>query len=129
MLYFLIGGLLSFQDLSKLESISAAGFSQLIESPEELKVLRGAAILHRAKVFSAEGNAKRDGREVFEKMKVIRKCMLDQDRHATDFVKLVKFCEAALRCQCDYVWLDTGCINQQSSTELAESIRSMFSWY
>jgi hypothetical protein len=120
---------LTFQDLSKLESISAAGFSRLIESPEELKGLHGAAILQRANVVSAEGNAKRDGREVFEKMKEICECMLKQDRRATDFVKLVKFCEAALWCKCDYVWLDTGCINKQSSTELEESIRSMFRWY
>ncbi|KAF8219215.1 hypothetical protein L208DRAFT_1227448, partial [Tricholoma matsutake] len=54
---------------------------------------------------------------------------LPQGHCATDLVKLVKFCEAALGYQCDYVWLDTGCINKQSSAKLEESIRSMFSWY
>jgi hypothetical protein len=126
---WLFEGELTFQDLSKLESISGAGFTQLIESPKELKGLHGAAILHQAKAFSAQGNSKRDGYEVFEKMKEICKRMIDQGRHATDFVKLVKFCEVAEQCGCDYIWLDTGCINQHSSTELEESIRSMFSWY
>jgi hypothetical protein len=126
---WLVEGELTFQDLSKLESISAAGFSQLIKSPVELKELCGAAILDQAKRFSPKRDPKRNGREVFQKMKEICGCMSDNHYFATDFVKLVKFCEAALRCKCDYVWLDTGCINKQSSTELEESIRSMFSWY
>jgi hypothetical protein len=126
---WLVEGELTFQDLSKLESVSAAGFSKLMESSQELKGLRGAEILHRAEALSAEGNTERDGSEVFEKMKEICRRMLFQGRHANDFVKLVKFCEVAQLCGCDYVWLDTGCINKRSSAELEESIRSMFNWY
>jgi hypothetical protein len=126
---WLVEGELTFQDLSKLDSITVAGFSPLIKSSTELKELRGAAILHQAMDLSAKRDPKRNGREVFGEMKKICECMSDQSHHATDFVKLVKFCEAALRCGCDFAWLDTGCINKQSSSELEESIRSMFSWY
>jgi len=122
-------GELTFQDLSKLQSITAAGFSRLIESPkEELKVLSSAAILDRGSVFS-EGDAERNGLDVFEQMKGICDSMLDQDHCAGGFVKLVRFCEVALQRECKYVWLDTGCINKQNSAELQESIRSMFRWY
>jgi hypothetical protein len=126
---WLVDGELTFQDLSKLKSISAGGFIPLIKSPEKLKELRGAAILDHAINFSGRSDPNRNGCEVFQKMKEICECMSDQDHHASDFVKLVKFCEAAERCNCKYVWLDTACINKQSSTELEESIRSMFSWY
>lgn len=44
--------------------------------------------------------------------------------------KITKFCEVAAR---DYGvtfgWLDTVCINKESSSELDESIRSMYKWY
>jgi hypothetical protein len=127
---WLVEGELTFQDLSKLESVNVAGLNLLINRPKrELKLLRGAGILDQATVSTANGNAERDGREVFMKMKEICDCLSDQDHCATDLVKLVKFCEAALQCQCDYVWLDTGCINKQSSAELEESVRSMFTWY
>jgi hypothetical protein len=119
-------GELTFQDLSKLNSISAAGFSQLIKSPKELKVLCGATILDRAAGFSAKENFKGKPKEVFQQMRKICECLSNGDNQASDFVKLVKFCEVA---QCDFVWLDTGCINKQSSAELEESIRSMFRWY
>jgi hypothetical protein len=150
-------GELTFQDLSKLQSISATGFSRMIESSkEELKVLCGARILDRAMV-SSKGDVERNGGNIFEQMKgicgsvsaedhhaggVFRASVSGEthrirvygsvsgeDHHAGGFVKFVKFCEAALQLHCDYVWLDTGCINKQSSAELEESIRSMFRWY
>ena len=127
---WLVEGELTFQDLFKLESINVAGLNLLINRPKsELKVLRGAGILYQAMVSTANGNAERNGSEVFRKLQEICDCLSGQDHCATDLVKLVKFCEAALRWQCNFVWLDTGCINQQSSAELEESIRSMFSWY
>ena len=118
-------GELTFQDLSKLQSISAAGFSRLIGSPGWLEPC-GAAILDQAMDYSAEGGPERNGGEVFQRMKEICECMSED---TNGFFKLVKFCEAALKYKCNYVWLDTGCINKQSSAELEESIRSMFSWY
>ncbi|KAJ8507408.1 hypothetical protein ONZ45_g10225 [Pleurotus djamor] len=45
------------------------------------------------------------------------------------YEKFIKFCEIAQQYGCRYVWIDTVCINKTSSSELDESIRSMFSWY
>ncbi|KAF4584837.1 hypothetical protein EYR40_001653 [Pleurotus pulmonarius] len=46
------------------------------------------------------------------------------------FLKFDKFCaEAKKRYKCLYVWADTACIDKNSSTELDESIRSMYTWY
>ncbi|KAF4604469.1 hypothetical protein EYR40_003243 [Pleurotus pulmonarius] len=46
------------------------------------------------------------------------------------FLKFDKFCAAAKeRYKCLYVWADTVCIDKNSSTELDESIRSMYTWY
>ncbi|KJA25437.1 hypothetical protein HYPSUDRAFT_37415 [Hypholoma sublateritium FD-334 SS-4] len=44
--------------------------------------------------------------------------------------KIVKFCEVAARNHSVvYGWMDTVCIDKSSSTELDESIRSMYRWY
>ncbi len=44
--------------------------------------------------------------------------------------KIVKFCEVAARNHgVMYGWMDTVCIDKSSSTELDESIRSMYRWY
>lgn len=44
--------------------------------------------------------------------------------------KLLGFCKvAATEYKCSYAWSDTCCINQQSSAELEEAIRSMYRWY
>lgn len=46
------------------------------------------------------------------------------------YAKISRFCEVAAR---DHVitlgWIDTVCINKDSSAELDESIRSMYNWY
>ncbi|KJA18457.1 hypothetical protein HYPSUDRAFT_110499, partial [Hypholoma sublateritium FD-334 SS-4] len=44
--------------------------------------------------------------------------------------KIVKFCEVAARNHnVTLGWIDTVCINKDSSSELDESIRSMYNWY
>lgn len=45
------------------------------------------------------------------------------------FNKLQSFCEAASRYGLTFAWSDTCCIDKTSSSELDESIRSMFKWY
>ncbi|OAX37759.1 hypothetical protein K503DRAFT_742260 [Rhizopogon vinicolor AM-OR11-026] len=45
------------------------------------------------------------------------------------YEKLKKFCEKARECNVEFAWSDTCCIDKSSSTELDESIRSMFRWY
>ncbi|KAF8232522.1 hypothetical protein L208DRAFT_1397346 [Tricholoma matsutake] len=126
--WWLDKGELTFQDLLKLESISAAGFNQLMQSPKELMLWDSTALLDQAQVLSANTDAKQDRHDIFEQMEKICNSMSSWN-HAAGFVKLVKFCKAARQYQCKYVWLDTGCINKQSSTDLEESIQSMFAWY
>lgn len=42
----------------------------------------------------------------------------------------IQFCsEQAAKDDLEYFWLDTCCINKESSFEVAEAITSMFSWY
>ncbi|OJA07718.1 hypothetical protein AZE42_05199 [Rhizopogon vesiculosus] len=45
------------------------------------------------------------------------------------YEKLQKFCEKAKEYDVEFAWSDTCCIDKSSSTELDESIRSMFRWY
>lgn len=53
-----------------------------------------------------------------------------QNLSGAGYAKLKNFCEVAYR---DYgmtlAWLDTLCINKDSTSELDESIRSMYRWY
>ncbi|GAW13647.1 hypothetical protein ANO14919_030350 [Xylariales sp. No.14919] len=43
--------------------------------------------------------------------------------------KVIKACAEAEKLECDYIWIDTCCIDKRSSAELSEAINSMFSWY
>ena len=45
------------------------------------------------------------------------------------YQKLKKFCEKARTYNVEFAWSDTCCIDKSSSSELDESIRSMFTWY
>ncbi|OAX34551.1 hypothetical protein K503DRAFT_785682 [Rhizopogon vinicolor AM-OR11-026] len=48
---------------------------------------------------------------------------------STGYLKLKKFCETALAYKIEFAWVDTCCIDKSSSTEIDESICSMFWWY
>ena len=45
------------------------------------------------------------------------------------WTKIVKACELTLDHGLEWVWLDTVCINKESSAELTEAINSMYQWY
>ncbi|KAF8960779.1 hypothetical protein BDZ97DRAFT_2035612 [Flammula alnicola] len=45
------------------------------------------------------------------------------------YKKLIGFCEVARESGISLAWMDTICINKDSSSELDESIRSMYRWY
>ncbi|KAG1828756.1 heterokaryon incompatibility protein-domain-containing protein [Suillus subalutaceus] len=45
------------------------------------------------------------------------------------YKKLKEFCVRAKEYGCRLAWSDTCCINKESSSELDEAIRSMFTWY
>ncbi|PWY67807.1 HET-domain-containing protein, partial [Aspergillus eucalypticola CBS 122712] len=45
------------------------------------------------------------------------------------YKKIEYTAQQALRDGLEYIWVDTCCINKESSAELSESINSMFRWY
>ncbi|EHK17332.1 uncharacterized protein TRIVIDRAFT_137229, partial [Trichoderma virens Gv29-8] len=45
------------------------------------------------------------------------------------FSKIKQTCKQALKDGLSYAWVDTCCINKESSSELSEAINSMFRWY
>jgi hypothetical protein len=45
------------------------------------------------------------------------------------YKKMVLTCAQAEADGIDYIWIDTFCIDKESSAELSESINSMFAWY
>ncbi|KAG2361382.1 hypothetical protein BDR07DRAFT_1409880 [Suillus spraguei] len=52
------------------------------------------------------------------------------DVHELGWDKLQHFCSTAKDIHdCEFAWTDTSCIDKTSSSELDESIRSMFRWY
>ncbi|OLN96132.1 Vegetative incompatibility protein HET-E-1-like protein 11 [Colletotrichum chlorophyti] len=50
-------------------------------------------------------------------------------RSMAGFAKIAATCEIALGRGLGYAWVDTCCINKDSSAELSEAINSMFKWY
>ncbi|KAF9462365.1 heterokaryon incompatibility protein-domain-containing protein [Collybia nuda] len=54
---------------------------------------------------------------------------LDKARNMHGFTKITGACEAAIRDGIKYIWIDTCCINKESSAELSEAINSMYAWY
>lgn len=50
-------------------------------------------------------------------------------RRGSGWTKIRKAAELALRCDIEWLWIDTVCINKESSAELTEAINSMYAWY
>ncbi|KAK2779134.1 het domain-containing protein [Colletotrichum kahawae] len=50
-------------------------------------------------------------------------------REKTGFQKIELARNHAISQDIEYLWVDTNCINKDSSAELAEAINSMFAWY
>jgi hypothetical protein len=45
------------------------------------------------------------------------------------YQKIFRACEQASKDRFSYLWIDTNCINKDSSAELTEAINSMYTWY
>lgn len=52
-----------------------------------------------------------------------------QAANLAGFTKIQNSCKRALNDGYDYIWVDTCCINKESSAELTEAINSMYRWY
>lgn len=53
----------------------------------------------------------------------------DEVRQRFGYQKIVKTCEQARRDGFEWAWVDTCCIDKDSSAELSEAINSMYRWY
>ena len=54
---------------------------------------------------------------------------VEQRKASVGYQKILKCCAQASFDDCAYVWIDTCCINSDSSSELSEAINSMYDWY
>lgn len=54
---------------------------------------------------------------------------LDAAGRKNGFSKIRETCRLARRDNIGYAWVDTCCINKDSSAELSEAINSMYDWY
>lgn len=59
----------------------------------------------------------------------IRKTAHEELKHKAGFKKIQLAAKQALQDGYYYIWIDTCCIDKSSSSELSESINSMFKWY
>ena len=125
-------GELNFQDVLKFKSLSVHGFRRLIGNRKSgRRILRGTDILDQVNAYSLQTPKNRDDHlKLLEVMKQLCGDMSNVERRdCQDFVKLVEFFNISSKYGCNYVWFDSGCIDKSSSTEIEESIRSMFNWY
>ena len=53
---------------------------------------------------------------------------LEVAKRRKGYARTLKSCENAKTDGCSYVWVDTCCINKESSAELSEAINSMYRW-
>ncbi|KAI6041072.1 HET-domain-containing protein [Pisolithus marmoratus] len=69
---------------------------------------------------------------LFEDMKQLL-TMSDKERKEirgrTGYKKIIATCRQAQEDELEWVWIDTCCINKESSSELSEAINSMYKWY
>ncbi|KAI6041046.1 hypothetical protein EDC04DRAFT_2893445 [Pisolithus marmoratus] len=69
---------------------------------------------------------------LFEDMKqllIMRDKERKEIRGRTGYKKIVQTCRRAQKDGLEWVWIDTCCINKESSSELSEAINSMYKWY
>ncbi|KAF9456250.1 heterokaryon incompatibility protein-domain-containing protein [Collybia nuda] len=54
---------------------------------------------------------------------------LDKAKKMQGFSKIIGACDTAIKDGLKYIWIDTCCINKDSSAEVSEAINSMYMWY
>ena len=58
-----------------------------------------------------------------------RRRFLDGQCRGYGWLKIAHACDLARYRRLEWVWLDTVCIDKESSAELSEAVNSMFAWY
>ena len=64
-----------------------------------------------------------------KKLKTMDERRRNEIRGRSGYKKILDTCEQARQDRLEWVWVDTCCINKDSSSELSEAINSMFRWY
>ena len=102
---------------------AGAGRAELHHFPNSHSVPGGYAILSHTWSHSGE--------QTFQEIQVNAAVCKGTTHNPRDRVspKIRDCCLTAERDGHRWVWIDTCCINKESSTELSEAINSMFSWY
>ena len=73
-----------------------------------------------------------DDEVLFKEMKKLTRmneAKRNEIRDRTGYKKILDTCTRAKEDGLDWVWIDTCCINKESSSELSEAINSMYQWY
>ncbi|KAG8823151.1 hypothetical protein FRC17_009392 [Serendipita sp. 399] len=86
-------------------------------------------LFHHFQMLHEQSVGSQDLPETTEKIEILRKYASSDSPSEPDLHKLINFLDVSTHKQCSYAWVDTVCINKESSTELEESIRSMYAWY
>ncbi|KAI6041049.1 heterokaryon incompatibility protein-domain-containing protein [Pisolithus marmoratus] len=63
------------------------------------------------------------------KLLVMSEGMRNEIRGRTGYKKIIDTCRQAQKDRLEWVWIDTCCIDKNSSPELSEAINSMYKWY
>ncbi len=93
--------------------------------PEKLAIIAFLSPYRRFAILSHTWLHDASGEVTYDKWK-----SGDIDTNSAGYRKLTNFCQvAATEHKVTLGWMDTICINKESSSELDESIRSMFRWY
>ena len=64
-----------------------------------------------------------------KKLTTMNKARRNEIRNRSGYKKILDTCTQAQKDHLDWVWIDTCCINKESSSELSEAINSMHQWY
>ncbi|KAL4080985.1 heterokaryon incompatibility protein-domain-containing protein, partial [Scleroderma citrinum] len=86
------------------------------------------AILSHCWGVSADGEHEVQFKEM-KKLTTMNKARRDEIRNRSGYKKILGACAQAKEDGLEWVWIDTCCINKESSSELSEAINSMYHWY
>ena len=81
-------------------------------------------VSHKPPAYAILSHRWRHGEVQFEDIRKDDACSL-----MPGYAKIKRCCAQAVQDGLEYVWVDTCCIDKQSSAVLSESLNSMFAWY
>jgi len=123
----------TFKEIQKLADVTVDAVEKLIQ-----RCKRNRYYFHERSIFTelletdrTERSPHTPGEDIINALaKLIETADLHSSHINAGFKKLIEFCHVAfVQHGAELAWIDTCCIDKSSSSELDESIRSMFRWY